>query len=59
MEKNPNFTTPVHGTSAEKESFVRNSGDADYQDLENEWGDDDDHKKNDKKDKKPNLVIGT
>jgi hypothetical protein len=43
-DKNKNFITPVHGSSQEKESFIRNNADANQRELEEEWGDDDNQK---------------
>ena len=53
MDKNRDFSTPPnHGDSAEKEGFVHNIDAAEYQELEDEWGGDDDHKDN-KKEQEP------
>lgn len=53
MDKNRDFSTPPnHGESAEKEGFVHNIDAAEYQELEDEWGGDDDHKDN-KKEQEP------
>lgn len=44
-DRNKNFITPVHGSSQEKESYIRDvAAEADQRELEEEWGGSDDEK---------------